>query len=362
MSSTIRLTPKTSTLTDKYSHIKDQFKGAYKVWCWTCVALWSSDYVIRLVRIVFVNYKVLLRRDTPAIANYSQDTDMIRLQVYVSSVAKTQTPGKYYFLYFGGMRFWQSHPFSLAGVSAAGPLTQVVQTFDEKGAEKQAASTTTTQVAQANASDPYLTFMIRPRTGMTRNLRDLITAKDKSGQCRLRVILEGPYGSAVNLSGFNNILFIAGGSGISAVIPYIRQIFEDGADTSVSNVNVRLVWAVRKEELVRDVLANDLCRAETYPNFTQAYYVASNASGYMSAPGSTDAASDSSGGGADDRFMRQRLRVDGVVHDYLAEVQGSTAVFICAPAKMADDARVAVIDQAKQTDCDVQLFEEMYGW
>lgn len=299
---------------------------------------------------------MFLNKDTPAIASYSPDTGMIRLQVHRSAVARKQTPGKYYFLYFGGMRFYEAHPFSLAGTSIPIARQTHPQDFNH---EK---SATSAAIIDEPAGSPFLTFMIRPRTGLTKSLRDSITKKAVSGQVRLRVVLEGPYGTPANLDGFKNILFIAGGSGITAIIPYIRRIFEDGADGATAP-NVKLIWTARHQGFVQDIFANDLSQSETFPNFTQDFYITSE----NTEPGP---ASDSSSGdeGSDDalsdqRFLRQRLRVSAAVDDYLNEAQGSTAVFVCAPARMADEARVALIKHEKtKRNQQVRLFEEMYAW
>lgn len=311
---------------------------------------------MRFIRMATGNLKLFLNKDTPAIASYSPDTGMIRLQVPRSSVAKQQTPGKYYFLYFGGMRFYEAHPFSLAGTSASVPQLALPQDFNH---EKSARSTA---IMDRPADSPFLTFMIRPRTGLTKSLRDSITKKAVSGQVRLRVVLEGPYGTPANLDGFKNILFIAGGSGVTAIIPYIRRIFEDGAFGAISP-NVKLIWTARHQGFVQDVFANDLSQSETSPSFTQEFYITSG----NTEPGT---ASDLSSGdeGSDDalsdqRFLRQRLQVSAAVDSYLDEVQGPTAVFVCGPARMADEARVALIKHEKANrNGQVRLFEEMYGW
>lgn len=311
---------------------------------------------MRFIRIAVDNFKLFINKDTPAIASYSPDTGMIRLQVHRSAVTKQQTPGKYYFLYFGGLRFYEAHPFSLAGTST--PDAQQTPPLDFNH-EK---SATSAAITDRPVDSPFLTFMIRPRTGLTKSLRDSITRKAVSGQARLRVVLEGPYGTPANLDGFKNILFIAGGSGITAIIPYIRRIFEDGADGTITP-NVKLIWTARHQGFVQDVFANDLSRSETSPNFTQEFYITSeNAEpGIASDSGSGDEGSDDAL--ADQRFLRQRLQVSLAVDGYLNEVQGPTAVFVCAPARMADEARVALIKHEKSNrNGQVRLFEEMYGW
>ena len=50
-----------------------------------------------------------------------------------------------------------------------------------------------------------------------------------------------------------------------------------------------------------------------------------------------------------------------VVDDFTRKAQGRSCVFVCGSAQMADDVRIAVIEQVNKGG-NVELFEEMYGW
>lgn len=344
-----------------YYHVKDKFAGDYEFWTWVCIAIWASDYVFRALRILYLNFNSLIGKDNRAIASYSEETGMIRLQVHASGVSSKQNPGTYYHLHFGGWRVWENHPFSLAG-SSAGEVAPVPST--SSGDEKRI-----TQVdSQPTATDPlhgqsYKTFMIRPRNGFTRRLRDSIAKKDPSGISRLRVVLEGPYGTAANINGFNEILFVAGGSGITAILPYIRQIFED-ADPSAPCPNVRLTWVVRTTAFARDVLANDLRLVEASQNaskfHTDIYVTSGNAADTASEKSDSE---NTVSGFRDSTFSYRRPDVANIVREYVGSVQSNrAAVFVCGPAIMADETRAAVRKEAKMSSKDIELFEEMYGW
>lgn len=303
-----------------------------------------------------MNYKALIGDNTPAIASYSEETGMIRLQVYPSTSSKRQTPGQYYFLYFGGFRFWQSHPFSLAGrsIEQRAPMLQLHN--DEKKSPNMSSQVIE---SETHSGQPYLTFLIRPRDGMTRELRDIVAKKNASA--RLGVILEGPYGSSVDISRFKNVLFVAGGSGITAILPYIRRIFEDRED-GVDIPDTKLVWAVRHEGFARDVLANDLQATEASPaaeaKLSLQFFVSSGLDG-----SETASSTDTNGHYLPDtRFRHGRPNVVSMVQGFIHEAQSPMAVFVCGPGKMADDTRSAVIEHGKRSCKTVELFEEMYGW
>lgn len=342
------------------------------MWAWICVGIWSGDRFLRLLRLVAINYKFLLGRDvTPATATYSEETGMIRLEVYPSVGFLRHTPGTYYQLSFPGWRLWESHPFSLAGWSPetgpeADPGTGASSPTTPSSGVVEKTSMGPPQVVERSPGSgrPSMTFMIRPRGGMTRRLRDRIRGKDASQTVQLRVLLEGPYGTPAQLGKFDDILFVAGGSGITAILPYIRLIFERGEKDGRHVPNVKLVWTVRNEAFIRDVVSRDLEAVQNSPlaaaRFRAKFHVTGDSSPDASA-GETD-----DGGrqapGAPPHIEAGRLDVDGEVDGFLRASEGLPAVFVCGPALVADTARAAVLRAAKTSSPNVEFFEEMYGW
>ncbi|EGX96137.1 ferric-chelate reductase [Cordyceps militaris CM01] len=349
-------------LANYWDHIKEKFGGDYRVWTWVCVGIWASDYFFRIVRIIWLNFNAFIGKDRHAIASYSEDTGMIRLQVHASGTHSHQSPGTYYHLHFGGWRIWENHPFSLAGSSAeevreAAP----VETADAE--KKNVVVRTQPQGKELLGGQSYKTFLIRPRNGFTRRLRDSIIKQDQAGLSRLRVVLEGPYGTGANMSSFNEMLFIAGGSGITAILPYIRRLFEDAAQDAPCPPRVRLVWAVRRAGFARDVLANDLRLVEAAASLQVDIYVTSGSGdgdGSAAEKGDSDNTSTDM---VDGRFAYRKPVVGDVVRDFVGGMETNrAAVFVCGPARMADETRAAVRREADSSAKDVELFEEMYGW
>ncbi|OAA75193.1 ferric-chelate reductase [Akanthomyces lecanii RCEF 1005] len=350
-------------LANYWNHIKDKFGGDYRVWTWVCVGIWASDYFFRIVRILWLNFNALIGMDNRAIASYSEDTGMIRLHVHASGTHSRQSPGSYYYLHFGGWRIWENHPFSLAG-SSAGEMSQATA-VESTDAEKRSAVVSSQPANQELlGGQSYKTFMIRPHDGFTRRLRDSIIKQDAAGILRLRVVLEGPYGTGANIAGFNEILFIAGGSGITAILPYVRRIFED-VDQDAPCPRVRLVWVVRQAGFARDVLANDLRLVEASQNAATKLQIDIYVTSRSDQDGNSEK-SDSENTNAsmgDSRFTYSKPAVGDIVHDYVRAMEGNrAAVFVCGPARVADETRAAVRKEARSSAKDVELFEEMYGW
>lgn len=307
-----------------------------------------------------MNYKTFLGKGSLALASYSEETGMIRLQVKPSINCSRQTPGTYYFVYFAGLRFWESHPFTLAGRSKQIDDVPSYGSSSDQPSDKET-GTQSPRVTELSSEpgDSYMTFMIRPRDGMTRRLRDQLVSKSESGPLRARVFLEGPYGTPARLDHFDDVLFIAGGSGITTVIPYLRMFFED-QQKSQTPPNIRLAWVVRDEGFVRDVLANDLRVTEgsalAASKLNMEFYITSES------PSPTPKAEEAGNGLSDPRFKKMRPDIHSMVDNFVTHSQGKTAVFVCGPAEIADTARQAVITQTRKVHIDVELFEEMFVW
>lgn len=124
-------------------------------------------------------------------------------------------PGQHFFLTFPALSVWQSHPFTVA--SCPNP----------------------------KSASQHHTYIIRARNGETSKLATL--AKNLSEtRATTPVILMGPYGTQV-LCEAPNILALAGGTGISFIVPLAAEALR----RSWNDFNaIKLVWVVRQ---ARDV-------------------------------------------------------------------------------------------------------------
>ncbi|RFU28505.1 hypothetical protein B7463_g7827, partial [Scytalidium lignicola] len=354
-----------------YHHTFDQFQGKYLVFLWLCVGLWSAEHAIRLVRLLVLNYKAVVGKNTPAIATYLKETGMIRLQVYPAFNHLNLGPGSHYYLYLPSWRIWETHPFSLAGwsrgiviSSSSNGETVITSGKTEKSVARQSSKSVTPSSEQSQSS---LTFLIRPRNGMTHRLVESLSPDTPTP---INILLEGPYGSAAQLSRFNEILFLAGGSGITAVLPYIRKISEKRGSSSSSRVN--LTWIARERGFVENVLANDL--TTVIGNKTPTPWLEAN---FYVTPSTADGAAQSSPLSTQDdlkavetpntnsvKWQCLKPDVKQLIRDFVAQhdKKGRVAVFVCGPANMADEARQVIVEFLKEGHVGVELFEEMYGW
>lgn len=297
----------------------------------------------------------------PALATYSDETGMIRLDAFPSHKLNPG-PGHHYYLYFSGFRAIESHPFSLAEWGLPFDMLRIDSPQLSSPTEKDQEKESRVEAVQLAADEPKykadeqrLTFMIKPRRGLTQQLKDKLRKGGSGVPQRLHVLLEGPYGIAANFDKFSNILFIAGGSGITAILPYMHRI----ADTKRKSANApmpkaRLVWTAKRGGFVRDVLARGLqSTLSSCPSTLEAeYYITEDGVPHQEAVGL--------GNRAD--FQPGRPDVEALIQRALSETGDRLAVFLCGPPAMADAVRTLVTALSHQEGNRLELFEELFGW
>ncbi|KAK6518674.1 hypothetical protein TWF506_005811 [Arthrobotrys conoides] len=155
-------------------------------------------------------------------------------------------PGTHAFLCMPGIRYFESHPFTIASVG---------DDIDTEGGKK------------------TVDFIIKPEDGFTKamNWEARKLAENKTTETReLRAILDGPYGALPNFNDYDNLLLYASGSGITFILPI--------ALSAVRKARVRhleFIWSTKKSmsyENIRPQL-EELARGGHGPNGQSTYVV-----------------------------------------------------------------------------------------
>lgn len=91
-----------------------------------------------------------------------------------------------------------------------------------------------------------MVVLIRQNAGMTARLARLAA---KNGGKGVPVLLDGPYGGlgGAELSVYDRVLLIAGGSGASFIVPLLESLAENMKQVEVACKRVEVVWAIRDE-------------------------------------------------------------------------------------------------------------------
>ncbi|KAJ5709845.1 hypothetical protein N7493_009437 [Penicillium malachiteum] len=190
---------------------------------------WGLDRATRLLRTAFLHYhpnepSVLGFKSLDAAITIFPDKEygaVIRLEL--ENIQDPWSIGQHYYLCFSKGSIWQSHPFT--------PLNAPL-------------------VEQGKVRHSYI---LRAKKGETKKITELAVG----GVSHTPIILTGAYGESItrHLTPTTNILCVAGGTGITYVLPVLLNL---ARQASWPERKLELIWAIRKSqntEWVREELA-----------------------------------------------------------------------------------------------------------
>lgn len=407
------------------------FDGEYDGYLWPLVAIWVFDRAARLVRLAYCNWHLLTgssRPATKASVAYAKDANLLVLEIPLAGRPHPQpAAGQHYYIYQPStFKFWENHPFTLAAWSSvdteAPPVPSTGENVDrlhtkeldiaaESSSASPATSSPTASISNQDshsctANGDALTFLIRPTTksGFTYRLLQQCLASS-SGSTTTRLLVEGPYGTTHPLHAYETLILVAGGSGISATLPYLLEYAsqaiskQNGKTDSHKKWRTRqiiFVWATREPAMLQYIEKQHL--APLLHRQDVSYHLHATSKPAMEQPGALLPASDTKPADHDSNSSRDvsekgdltstnaavtdparatvphvlgRPDIGAIVREAVesqAEAGargGRVAVFACGPTNMADTARVAALEAMRaQTGRQVEVgyFEEEFGW
>jgi ferric-chelate reductase len=186
---------------------------------------WFLDRGARFVRTAFLHYQHLPSGNMgfrPAQAEIKVFPDPERGDVVRLELENDQDAwaiGKHFYLCFTGLSIWQSHPFT--------PLNAPI----------------------VRGGKVKHTYLLRAKGGETKKLAEMANRKlaavaKPHGPITTPVILTGPYGeeSMADVTTNTNIICVAGGTGITYVLPILLELSRQPVDP---HRRVELIWAMR---------------------------------------------------------------------------------------------------------------------
>jgi hypothetical protein len=363
---------------------------------WPTVGVWAFDRLLRLVRIISCNLHVTLKRRKllrPRSAiSYEPGSNVIRVEATLPQARLKPRAGQHYFLYQPfAWTGWENHPFTL-GYWEAADSASAKQEQGQPGPDETADAAT-----RMPAEEIRLVFFIRPCNGWTRRLRDLCleSADACISPC---VLVEGPYGHQEPMWMYDDILMIAGGTGISTMLPHLLEHIArkpllpgtpDRAEprTRTRTRRITLLWVDKSDRFMLDLASRELAPALRREDVRVRLYATATSLRAVPRDGGPPPASalDSSGGDSGDEKeeaagkeagRETRTRAAAAVEwgrpdiaaavDGLARAAGRSgdraAVFVCGPPAMADAARDATYDAMKAHCRTLEYLEESFGW
>ncbi|RYP82095.1 hypothetical protein DL769_001754 [Monosporascus sp. CRB-8-3] len=306
------------------------YNWGYEIWMFIAGGIWGAERLSRLARMAFKGHHT-------ATVKLVEDTDGEYIRIDIDGVCLRGVA----YLCFPtlGWRFWESHPFSVASSNTKGgaevaeePRPVAHNTPPEKSVKESAGGIRDLSNQGAlileGASATGSTFFARTRTGITAQLAARATAASRDSAVRLRILIDGSYhsGAILQLAHCTAILCIAGGVGITAVLPYLHKIR--------SPRRGQLYWATRKAGLI-NALKPEL----------------------DSLPGSVRV----------ETGVGRRLDLDAILRKELTwsnPDEGPLGIMVCGPARMADDVRqnAARLTREGHTRRPWLLVDEAFSW
>ncbi|KAF9266053.1 hypothetical protein L218DRAFT_942341 [Marasmius fiardii PR-910] len=146
---------------------------------------------------------------------------------------ETWKPGQHYFIHFATLMPFQSHPFTISNIP---------------------------QVEGGEDRPQELVVLIRQANGFTKKLaRYLVRKVEAQGETKkvtsmtIPLLLDGPYGGvSQDLSIYEHVLLVAGGTGITFVMPVLQDLIRKMNINPSLTVckSVQMLWSVRAQESI----------------------------------------------------------------------------------------------------------------
>lgn len=210
-------------------------------WVYAVSAVWAFDRAAKIVRIGVVGPK------RSNVTELGGANDYVRVDV--PDIRWNRVPGRHAYLYFptvSRLAPWENHPFSVMPTAMPTPISgddtitrparavaRSGSSTDSAGADHDVEKSSTVVQSQGQApSDRHnggLTFFVKKGAGFT---------KKPQAHTNLLTMLEGPYpnNSTSQVLCCDRLLLVAGGIGITAIIPFVANHW-----------NVKLSWSVREK-------------------------------------------------------------------------------------------------------------------
>jgi len=385
------------TLVGCWYHLVPHFGHdfGYEVWLYIAFAFWAADRLARLARLAI--YSGL--DSSKAVVEAIPGTNVLQITVFPRTSAGFG-PGQHSFLYFVGLgKFWESHPFSVAGWSHGnGPspgsavssqLSRAASGTDVGEQEKQTFGVETkardaTLPSDGNSGRASLHFLTRVHTGATAALQRRLHSSASSSslgespthRIEIAVYNEGPYGghrtTLLPLYTADTVLCLAGGIGITNALGYLQEFAATKSLQHTTRGDSRearrrgmmsrasrfiLAWTVREMPLVRHIERNMLADIEGV-EYSFWCTGSSAADGDFASPSAHE---DQGAAGAKAVAVTAgRMDLRSVIRSAV-EPGRRTAVMLCGPGAMADAATNEVVACVKDGFA-VQLVVEAFAW
>ncbi|KAL1843883.1 hypothetical protein VTJ49DRAFT_6826 [Mycothermus thermophilus] len=325
-------------------------------WVLAIMALWFADRAARMLRLVYANWSS--RGFTEAIIE-PMPGEAVRVTMHLPRFVDVK-PGQHAYLRFAGANFWENHPFSIAWYEHRYRRDDHILPISEKDkfppSSSHSTSSSSSLLARRHAVGTTVSFIIGAHTGMTRKLynKALAAANQTHGRAlTMRAAFEGPYAGHHSMDSYGHCVLVAGATGITHQISYLRHLIEGYNAGTVATRRVTLVWIVRDyavlewarpwmDQILRLPNRKEILQIRLFVTRPRAAsQVVSNSTTVQMFPG--------------------RPNIPMLLAKEVADQMGAMCVSVCGPGGLADDVRDAV-RQVQSHNTVVDFVEESFTW
>jgi NAD(P)H-flavin reductase len=184
------------------------------------VVIWFLSYIVRLF---YLNWTNPFRMSW-LIGEESAVTLLPENAIKVTiPTQKRWRPGQYVYLRMPGISFFENHPFTIASLCSEDFPSEYGEEYRD------------------------MTLVFRPFGGFTRKVYN--TAIAKGPYKTYRAFIDGPYGGMQReMASFDQVVFFAGGSGITAITSQLLDLIKRMRDGKAVTRTVRVIWALKRPE------------------------------------------------------------------------------------------------------------------
>ena len=188
---------------------------------WSTVVIWILTY---LARLFYLNWTNPFHMSAFMIGEESAVTLLPQNAIKVTVPTKMRwRPGQYVYLRMPGISFFESHPFTIASLCSDDFPSAYGDNYRD------------------------LTLVFRPFQGFTRKVWR--KALENGPYRTYTALLEGPYGGMQReMAAFDDVVFFAGGSGITAIASQLLDLIKKIRDGKAVTKSVKVIWALKSPE------------------------------------------------------------------------------------------------------------------
>ncbi|TFY81287.1 hypothetical protein EWM64_g2726 [Hericium alpestre] len=337
-----------------YFHTRPFGKNRY---IYSAFIFWGTDRLIRWVRVLVFNYSYFGLKS--GLGTFDATAEHMHW-----------SPGQHAYLTMPGVSAhpFEHHPFTIANadISREGAKPEATEKTDGEKARN-------VEVAPSNGKE--ITFVVHARKGFTKRLHDIAASKGP-----LKVFLDGPYGIPPHLRGFDSVVLITGGSGVTFTCPLFVDLVHRCRHDPTACRSVTFIWVIRHLDHI-NLVRSDLKKAlENVPS-SLSVHVRIFVTSHATLPLEDLTGSEASSVGEDDddedsvekttrlpftKVEKGRPDVQQLLDEASSLAQGTLSVNVCGPAGLTNAVRAALRSRSALANImkggpSVELFVETFG-